>query len=179
MSQAPGSNGTVQPAADQGAGAQFVSFTLSGQLFGIPVLQVRDVLNRVEVTPTPLTPPEILGSLNLRGRIVTAIDLGRRLGLATTPAAETGMSIVVEDGGELYSLRVDAVGEVLSLSASAFEPKPPTLDSQLRAFAAGIYRLEGQLLIALDVGRLMDYRGTSGRPDEAAGEGRASSGEVA
>ena len=179
MSQTPVSNGMSQPAVDQGAGGEFVTFTLSGQLFGIPVLQVRDVLNRVEVTPTPLTPPEILGSLNLRGRIVTAIDLRCRIGLAATSNEDKGMSIVVETGGELYSLRVDAVGEVLNLSASAYEPTPPTLDPHLRDFAAGIYRLEERLLIALDVGRLMDYGVSDGGVEGGAAEGLASSGEIA
>ncbi len=136
---------------------EFVTFTIAGQLFGITVLQIQDVLSSYQITPIPLAPPEITGSLNLRGRVVTAIDVRLRLGLSARPKEAESMSIVAENEGELYSLMVDSVGEVLALSQSAYERNLPTLDPKFRAFADGIYRLDKQLLVVLDVNRLLDY----------------------
>ncbi len=136
---------------------EFVTFTIAGQLFGIPVLQIQDVLSSYQITPIPLAPPEIKGSLNLRGRVVTAIDVRLRLGLSARPKEAESMSIVAENEGELYSLMVDSVGEVLALSQSAYERNLPTLDAKFRAFSDGIYRLDKQLLVVLDVNRLLDY----------------------
>ncbi|MFL5252155.1 MAG: chemotaxis protein CheW, partial [Rhodopila sp.] len=107
----------------------------------------------------PLAPPEIAGSLNLRGRIVTAIDLRRRLGLPSAPAGQKRMSVVADQAGELYALLVDQVSEVLSLKASAFERNPPTLEKHWANFSTGIYRLEGRLLVVLDVARLLALSG--------------------
>ena len=142
---------------ESGNSQEFVTFTIAGQLFGIPVLQVQDVLSSYNITPIPLAPPEITGSLNLRGRVITAIDVRIRLGLPRREPDADNMSIVAENEGELYSLMVDAVGEVLALSPNAFERNLPTLDPKFRSFSAGIYRLEGQLLVVLDVDRLLDY----------------------
>ncbi len=134
----------------------FVTLTVAEQLCGIPVLTVRDILGEQVITRIPLAPPEIAGSLNLRGRIVTAIDLRRRLNLPPPPDGMKRMSVVAEQGGELYALLVDQVSEVLSLKASAFERNPPTLSEGWAAFSTGIYRLEDRLLVVLDVGRLLN-----------------------
>jgi purine-binding chemotaxis protein CheW len=136
---------------------EFVTFVIAGQLFGIPVLQVQDVLSTYKITRIPLAPPEIVGSLNLRGRVVTAIDVRLRLGLPPREEGENHMSIVAECEGELYSLMVDSVGEVLALSQEGYERNPPTLDPKFRTYSDGIYRLDGQLLVVLDVIRLLDY----------------------
>lgn len=136
---------------------EFVSVTVAGQLFGIPVLQVQDVLGPQRITPVPLAPKEVAGSLNLRGRIVTAIDLRTRLRLPRLPEGEIGMSVVVDHGGELYSIIVDTVGEVLSLDAAAAERNPPTLDPAWREVSGGIYRLEHTLLVVLNVARVLDF----------------------
>ena len=141
---------------------EFVSITVAGQHFGIPVLQVQDVLGPQRITPIPLAPPEVAGSLNLRGRIVTAIDLRTRLRLPKLPDGEVGMSVVVDHGGELYSILVDAVGEVLSLDASAQQRNPPTLDPAWRDVSNGIYRLDATLMVILNVARVLDF---SGRTD--------------
>jgi len=142
---------------------EFVTFTILGQLFGIPVLKVQDVLSSYKITRIPLAPPEVMGSLNLRGRVVTAIDLRIRLGLRARADDAEAMSIVAENEGELYSLVVDSVGEVMSLARSGYERNPPTLDAKFRAYSNGIYRLEDRLMIVLDVHRLLDY----GRSDAA------------
>ncbi|HVJ51982.1 MAG TPA: chemotaxis protein CheW [Aliidongia sp.] len=135
----------------------YVSIIIANQLFGIPVLQVQDVLGPQRITRIPLAPPEVAGSLNLRGRIVTAIDLRTRLNLPKRAAGEESMSVVVDQDGEAYSLLVDNVGEVLSLSAATYERNPATLDSKWREVSDGIHRLDGNLLIILDVARLLDF----------------------
>ncbi len=135
----------------------FVTFTIAGQLFGLPVLSVQDILSAHRITPVPLAPPEIAGSLNLRGRIVTALDVRLRLGLPPSDK-NNHMSIVAEHEGELYSLMVDSVGEVLELKNSDFERNPPTLDAGFREYSNGIYRLDDRLLVVLDVNRLLHYR---------------------
>ena len=139
--------------------AQFVSISIDGQMFGIPVLLVHDVLGPQRITRIPLAPPEIAGSLNLRGRIVTAVHVRRRLGLDPLPADQETMSIVVEHHGDLYSLIVDAVGEVLMLDLAHFESHPPTMPSHIREISAGIYQLKDALLVILDVSNLLDFIG--------------------
>lgn len=135
----------------------YVTMYIEGQLFGIPVLTVQDVLGPQKITRIPLAPREVAGSLNLRGRIVTAIDVRLRLGLPQASEENKGMSVVVDQSGELYSLMVDQVGEVLSLPVAKFERNPPTLDPMWREFSAGIYRLEDKLLVVLDVAKLLDF----------------------
>ncbi|HEX3403477.1 MAG TPA: chemotaxis protein CheW [Acetobacteraceae bacterium] len=133
----------------------FVTLTVADQLCGVPVLGVRDILGEHAITRIPLAPREIAGSLNLRGRIVTAIDLRERLHLPAAPADQARMSVVAEQGGELYALLVDQVSEVMSLKASAFERNPPTLPPSWAQFSSGIYRLDGRLLVVLDVGKIL------------------------
>jgi purine-binding chemotaxis protein CheW len=143
-----------------GSTKDFVTATIGKQMFGIPVLTVQDVLGPQRITRIPLAPPEVAGSLNLRGRIVTAIDVRKRLGLRAKEDNDPGMSIVVDQGGELYSLMVDQVGEVLSVPQNAFEQNPATLDPRWREFSDGIFRLEKKLLVILDVTRLLDFAGS-------------------
>jgi len=133
----------------------FVTLTVADQLCGVPVLSVRDILGEQAITRIPLAPPEIAGSLNLRGRIVTAVDLRERLHLPPPAADATRMSVVAEQSGELYALLVDQVSEVMSLKASAFERNPPTLPPSWAQFSSGVYRLENRLLVVLDVGKLL------------------------
>jgi len=134
---------------------QFVILTVADQLCGVPVLGVRDILGEQAITRIPLAPEEVAGSLNLRGRIVTAIDLRERLGLPPAPQGARRMSVVAEQGGELYALLVDQVSEVMSVQAGAFERNPPTLPPAWARFSTGIYRLEDRLLVVLDVGKLL------------------------
>lgn len=136
---------------------EYVTATISGQLCGIPVMKVQDVLGPQQITPVPLSGPEVAGSLNLRGRIVTAIDLRIRMGLPLRDENDKGMSVVVEHQNELFSLMVDSVGEVLKLSERDFERNPPTLDSLWRSYSEGVFRLESGLLVVLDVGNLLDF----------------------
>ena len=136
---------------------EFVTIMLGSQLCGIDVLKVQDVLGPQKITPVPLAPVEVSGLLNLRGRIVTAIDLRRRLGLEERTGDDKGMSVVVEHDGELYSLTVDSVGEVLRFPVESFERNPATLDAQWRRFSEGVYRLKEGLLVVLNDDGLLDY----------------------
>ncbi|WP_207539299.1 chemotaxis protein CheW [Sabulicella rubraurantiaca] len=140
--------------ADEAA-QMVLTLTVCGQLCGVPVLSVRDVLGLQSITRIPLAPSEVAGSLNLRGRIVTAIDLRPRLGLPPRSADTPAMSVVVEVGGELYSLLADGVGEVLSLDAAERAPNPPTLEEAWRQVSLGVHRLGEDLLVLLDVERLL------------------------
>jgi purine-binding chemotaxis protein CheW len=135
----------------------YVTMSIGGQLFGIPVLKVQDVLGPQKITRVPLAPEEVAGSLNLRGRIVTAVDVRLRLGLPKKEDEKNSMSVVVEHEGELYSLLVDSVGEVLSLEAQDYQRNPPTLNPRLREFSDGIYRLNESLLVVLSVSSLLNF----------------------
>ena len=197
---------------------EFVTFNIAGQFFGIPVLIVQDILLPEKIASIPLAPPEVRGSINLRGRIVTVIDVRVRLGLesraitsatqieeevqaaedqaaedlaandsndqadedqsaeATEVAAlkaheavdavkrknrEHMMGVTVEHQNELYTLLVDSVGDVISLSRKNYEGNPSTLDPLWREFASGVYRLDSDLMVVLDVERLLDFNSSS------------------
>ena len=135
----------------------FVTIKVAEQKLGIPVLAVHDVLNAQQITNIPLSPDWVAGVLNLRGKIVTAINLRRRLGLPPLDNGKKSMSVVVEHNEEPYSLQIDSVGEVLSLDDQLFERNPVTLDPRWREVSRGIYRLDGELLPILDVDRLLAF----------------------
>ena len=134
----------------------YVTAMIDGQLFGLPIVRVQDVFIPERLTRVPLAPPEIVGVLNLRGRIVTLIDLRRRFGLGERKEGEDVMAIGVESRGESYGLLIDRVGEVVELDGVAREPNPVNLDQRLAQMSSGIYRLDDQLLIVVDVDRVLD-----------------------
>ena len=159
MSAAPRETGSSM-SHESGNLKEYVTATVGGQLFGLPILRVQDVFKPERVTGVPLAPPEIAGMLNLRGRIVTLVDLRQRLGLP--PLAEDGsqMAIGVEWRGESYGLLIDSIGEVLKLDDEAREPNPVNLDESLANVSAGIHRLDEQLLLVLDVEHVLDIGAT-------------------
>ncbi|WP_424811209.1 chemotaxis protein CheW [Roseococcus sp. YIM B11640] len=132
-----------------------LTLTVADQLCAVPVLAVRDVLGPQAITRIPLSPAEVAGSLNLRGRIVTAVDLRLRLGLPPRARDEQPMSVVVEQSGELYSLLADEVGDVLVLGAEGRSGNPPTLEASWKDVVQGVYRRDDRLLLLLDVDRLL------------------------
>jgi purine-binding chemotaxis protein CheW len=134
----------------------YVTFTTAGQLFGLPIERVQDVFKPARITRVPLAGPQIAGVLNLRGRIVTAIHLCNRLGLDGAAPPPTPMAIGIESGNESFGLLVDAVGEVLRLPESELEENPINLDRKLARVSAGVHRLDDQLLVVLDVDRVLD-----------------------
>jgi purine-binding chemotaxis protein CheW len=137
---------------------EFVTSTAAGQLFGLPIACVQDVFKPARITRVPLAGPEIAGVLNLRGRIVTAIDMRNRLDLRAPESGRAPMAIGIEAKGESFGLLVEAVGEVLRLPDADCEPNPINLDRKLAAVSAGVYRLDGQLLVVLDIERVLDLR---------------------
>ena len=134
----------------------YVTFTTAGQLFGLPIERVQEVFRPTRITRVPLAGAQIAGVLNLRGRIVTAIDMRRRLELDERDEGETPMAIGIESNNESFGLLVDALGEVLKLTDGEREPNPVNLDRKLARVSAGIFRLDGQLMVVLDVNRVLD-----------------------
>ena len=141
---------------ESGTQREYVTAQIGGELIGLPILRVQDVFIPEGPTRVPLAPPEIAGVLNLRGRIVTLIDMRRRLGLAASTTAKASLAIGVEARGESYGLLIDAIGEVLRLDDEAREPNPVNLDSRLARVSTGIHRLDDQLLMVIDVDRVLD-----------------------
>jgi purine-binding chemotaxis protein CheW len=133
----------------------YLTVKIGPQPFGIPVHCVHDVSKAQSITKVPLAPPEVAGALNLRGRIVTVIDVAKKLGLRNVVGGEdnTYMYVVIEHEGELYSLMVDSVGDVMSPSPQSFEQNPANMESGWRDVSAGVYRLDGELLVLLDISR--------------------------
>lgn len=129
----------------------YVTFHVADQLLGIPVALVQEVLMGEEILPVPLSPREVRGFLNLRGQIVTAVDLRAVLGLPDREEGAKFMNVVVEHEDELFSLLVDRVGDVVEAGASAFEPTPSTLDPIWKRSCSGVIRLDRGLLVVLDV----------------------------
>ncbi|MEZ5786491.1 MAG: chemotaxis protein CheW [Xanthobacteraceae bacterium] len=135
---------------------EFVTVMINDQLFGLPISRVQDVFMLDRLTRVPLSEPEIAGVLNLRGRIVTAIDMRCRLGLPKRADDKKPMAIGIESKGESYGLLIDTVGEVLRLPEDTREPNPVNLDGRLARVSSGVHRLDGQLLVVLDVERVLD-----------------------
>lgn len=132
-------------------GLMFMTMRVDSQLFGVPVEKVRDVLNPQNITYIPLSTKDVAGSLNLRGRIVTVIDVRQRLGIAPRAANAEAMFVVVDHKGELYSLMVDSVGEVLTVPENTVEKTPAHVNGVWREVATGIHKLADELLVIIDV----------------------------
>lgn len=143
---------------DDSSQKEFVSVLVDNELFGIPVLQVQDVLIEQSVASIPRAPREVVGSINLRGRIVTVIDLRLCLGLPERPEDSTPMNVVTEINHEPYSLLVDEVGDVLTVDEKLYENTPSTLDTRWRDVVKGFYRLEERLLLELDPTKLLQMK---------------------
>ncbi|ABC23362.1 chemotaxis protein CheW [Rhodospirillum rubrum] len=135
----------------------FVTIYVEKQLFGIPVERVQDILIPEKIARIPLAPPEVAGAINLRGRIVTVIEVRKRLGLKAKKTGGPVMCVTVELGNELYSLMVDSVGNVQTLPVARIEANPTTLDPRWRAISRGVVRLDGELLVVLDVDTFLTF----------------------
>jgi len=135
----------------------FVTFRVADHLFGVPVMRVQDILTPHAIAPVPGGPREVRGLINLRGRIVTVVDMRTRLSLPPRDggAKGAGMCVTVECSGEYYTLFVDAVGDVVTLSPNLREQNPSTLDQVWKAVAEAVYRTDEGLLIALDIDQLL------------------------
>ncbi|MBC8337197.1 MAG: chemotaxis protein CheW [Rhodospirillales bacterium] len=146
-------NLTTHPGEDL---EDYVTFTIGDQMFGIPVLRVQDILTPDRIAPIPLAPDEVRGSINLRGRIVTVIDVRVRLGMPPRKDKGDSMAVTVEQHNDLYTLLVDEIGDVTGLSTKLYEKNPGTLDPKWREFANGVFRLDEKLMVVLDIDSLLD-----------------------
>jgi purine-binding chemotaxis protein CheW len=135
---------------------QFCTFLLDGHVFGTPVPKVQEVIQHQEMTRVPLAPDVISGLINLRGQIVSAIDLRRRLGLEDRPAGQLPMNVVVRTHDGAVSLLVDEIGDVIEVEEETLEAPPETLQGFAREVVSGVYKLSGRLLLALDIDRIVD-----------------------
>lgn len=135
---------------------QFCTFFLDQLFFGVTVEKVQEIIRYQEMTHVPLAPPEVGGLINLRGQIVTAIDLRQRLDMPKRPSTQDPLNVVVQVGDDRISLLVDAVGDVLDVANESFERPPETLTGRVRTLIQGTYKLDGQLLLVLDVDKVAD-----------------------
>ena len=147
---------------------EFVTFRICDQMFGVSVSEIHDVFRPSAMTPVPLSGPEIAGVLNLRGRIVTAIDARSRLGLPISTKSTTSqrLAIGVERHGESFGLIIDEIGEVVRLEESELEQNPVNLDATWSSVSRGVYRLGDRLLVIMDIDRML--AGTGGADVAAA-----------
>jgi purine-binding chemotaxis protein CheW len=141
------------------ASQQFATFLVDRFYFGVPVLQVQEVIRYQEMTRVPRAPVVVQGLINLRGQIVTAIDMRRRLGLANRDPAARPMNVVVRTSDGVVSLLVDEIGEVLEVQQEQHDAAPDTATSAVRSLVTGVYKLPGRLLLVLDVERVTAPQG--------------------
>jgi purine-binding chemotaxis protein CheW len=134
---------------------QFCTFFVDNLFLGIDVQQVQEVIRYQEMTRIPLAPTAIRGLINLRGQIVTAIDLRCWMELPPRPPTELPMNVVVRDGENAISLLVDRIGDVLEVDDELFEPPPATVRANVRGMIRGAYKQPDRLLLVLDTARAM------------------------
>jgi purine-binding chemotaxis protein CheW len=135
----------------------FVTFRVAGQWFGLPVMCVQEVLTTQRIARVPLAPADVTGFLNLRGQIVTVIDVRTRMGLpsdASDPDA-THLNVVIRDDTDFFSLRVDEIGDVVNVPASAVEPLPATLGARWSSVCVGVVYRARDSMVILDAGRIV------------------------
>jgi purine-binding chemotaxis protein CheW len=131
--------------------SQFCTFYLDKLLFGVELKGVQEVIRSLYMTKVPLAPAVVSGLINLRGQIVTAVDLRRRLELQPRPPAMLAMNVVVRSEDGAVSLLVDEIGDVVEVEEDSFEPPPETLRGSVRAIILGVHKLDGRLLHVLDI----------------------------
>src|SRR6516165_6348988 len=140
-------------------GQQYCTFYVDGHYFGLDVLRVQEIIRYQEMTRVPLAHPVVRGLINLRGQIVTAIDLRRRLELKDRPADQRPVNVVVQTEDGAVSLLVDEIGDVMEVSEKLFERPPETLKGIARELIRGAYKLESQLLLLLDAEKVLKRDG--------------------
>lgn len=139
------------------AAKDFVTFEIGGQMFGLPIDEVQDVFKPQRLTAVPLAHPDIAGIMNLRGRIVTMIDGRQHLRMPSRSTNDSVMAVGVERAGESYGLLVDVVGEVLSIDPASMVANPVNLDARWSAVSKGVFRLQSNLLIILNIAKILEF----------------------
>jgi purine-binding chemotaxis protein CheW len=136
---------------------QFSTFVVDQLLFGVEVEKVQEVIRYQEMTRVPLAPPVVNGLINLRGQIVTAIDLRRRLDLRPRAATDLPMNVVIRQDDGAVSLLVDEIGDVLEVEGESFEPPPETLNGKARELIPGVYKLKDRLMHILNTDKVTNF----------------------
>jgi purine-binding chemotaxis protein CheW len=156
---APDLRHSEQPKFPPGSGTQRRCFTVidGDEMFGLPVESVQTIFRIEGVTPVPLGPPEVEGLVNLRGRIVTAVSLKRRLSKTALQSVQGALAIGIEHNAENFALIVDEVGDVITCEASAQIPPPPHIDALRAKLTSEHYRLDGRILPILDMDAIFDF----------------------
>ena len=144
--------------------SQYCTFFVDGLYFGLDVLRVQEIIRLQQMTRVPLAPREVRGLINLRGQIVTAIDLRHRLGLSDRPLDQTPVNVVVRTQDGAVSLLVDEIGDVLDVGENLFEPSPETLHRSARELVRGAYKLENRLMLLLDLDRVLQTSSLNKHP---------------
>jgi purine-binding chemotaxis protein CheW len=142
-----------QPTTGSTDERQFATFKVGQLLFGVDVHEVQEIIRYQQLTPVPLANEVVRGLMNLRGQIITAIDLRRRLALPSDGSAEHLMNIVVSIDSEKVSLLVDSVGDVIKVSSDLFENTPPTVVGKIRDLSRGVFKLNDGLMLVLNTER--------------------------
>lgn len=145
---------------------KYCTFYLDDLFFGVEVENVQEVFKYQEMTRVPLAHSVVRGLINLRGQIITAIDLRARLGMDELPDGQLPMNVVVRTEEGVVSLLVDKIAEVLEVSEDNFERPPDTIDEITRELVLGVYKLENKLLLTLDTEKTVRL----GPPVSMAGE---------
>ena len=138
-----------------GTGGRFCTFCLDGLWFGIKVERVQEVISSPPITPVPLAPRAVAGLTNLRGQILTVIDLRRRLGLQQRPAATPPVNVVARSENGTVGLLVDEIGEVMEAADNAYEAAPNNLPAESRELVPGVYKFPNRLLHVLDLDKVL------------------------
>jgi purine-binding chemotaxis protein CheW len=138
---------------------QFCTFYLNCLLFGVESQKIQEVVTYRELRPVPLAPPVVTGLMNLRGQVVVALELRRRLEMPDRPAEMTPVCLVVRTAGGTVCLLADEVGNVVEVEEQTFEPSPETLPSRLRSVILGVHQLEHQLMHVLDTDQACEVSG--------------------
>ena len=145
------------------ANRQLCTFLLDNLLLGIEVMNVQEVIRYQEMTAVPLASSVVRGLINLRGQIVTAIDMRARLGLPARTNGELPMNVVVRTSDGVVSLLVDEIGDVVEVDERFYERAPETMASAFRDLVPGVYKLDGALLLLLDAARIAALGTAAGR----------------
>ena len=141
---------------------RYCTFWVDGLFFGVAVEDVQEVLRYHEMTPVPRAPEAVFGLINLRGQIVSALDLRHRLGLAPRSAEQLPMNVVVRSRDEVVSLLVDDIGDVIDAGEVAAEPTPPNVPAAVRDVVTHVIPLPEAILLVLDADQAADTRPVSG-----------------
>jgi purine-binding chemotaxis protein CheW len=154
----PASARAAEIGAPLGGEREYVTFAVGAQLFGLPINAVHEVFAAHQITPVPLSPSAVVGLLNLRGRVVTAVCLRTLLNVSRQGAKTERMAIGVENQGEAFALLVDKIGDVMRLNLATLEPCPIHMSEDWQALAEGVHRLQDSILVILDLERLIANR---------------------